>query len=225
MGLNSKEQNTINTRYPRCDGVQESGDVVFAFPTGKYKGDPVATCSTLQVIYDHLKSATAFDPSAVFGRRCIVAYRHSGEEQTKKDCSPAWNEHYVNIPWPFLAISEQPLECATHELAHPFVDLIRRQYDIGNKSNRFGCWVEGLCDFLRIGGFTPIGQSQEARTREALYKAAAIAKKGDSYHDPAGRLVQAMREQKLDPDSHVDVRKFLATSLPIGLSKLYGHVP
>jgi hypothetical protein len=214
--LSPKEQEVWEGRYRCCDRMASSRDIVFVFPSAQFQKPPSKTIEALQGMYDHLKAATGVDPTQDFKSRCVVGYRHPIDEGGE-DCCPGWGDHWVNVPWSYLKKVDQPEECCTHELSHPFVELL-----IAKPDEKL--WTEGLCDFLRIGVFAAIGLKPEVCKRTAEYCAAAN-NEGDRYHDPAGRLLKAMLRQGFDPCQAKDVGIFLKSVLPQGLTTLFGCVP
>lgn len=222
MALNVAEQSTLSYRFNRCDGFVQRADVVFAYPKADFKGGPETVADALQAIADYYKAATGVDPTAKFASRCVVAYRHREKERGQRECCPGWGPNWVNIPWSFLSNINQPLECATHEIAHPFVELL---LPAGDRA----MWTEGLCDFLRVGGFAKAGNPLEGRKREMYYIAASAGRNGehlhDTYHAPAGRLLKSMRAIGLDPTKASDVRLTLENAVKSGFTIEYGPVP
>jgi len=137
--MNQKEENTIK-RYKYCNNIQEREDLIFIYPS-EFSKDSNVIANELQKGVDWLKKITSIDPTTIFGQRVIIAYRHPNDECGGKQ-QPIWTKNRISIPWKYLIKPDEPLDCCTHELVHPF-------FRCSPINSRNEGWGEGFCEFIR----------------------------------------------------------------------------
>lgn len=196
MGLSATEEKCWRKRYNSCDGIVVTKSLVFVFPKadfppgGKNGRDPHAICQDLQKCWDHLQCILEVDPvSDKYGTRIVVGYRDPRDEGGA-DCNAGFELEdvgsgekcpYINIPWGYRDRINEPVECCSHEMVHPFV-ASKPLADMSEK------WVEGVCDFLRVPLLRVVAREKEANDWEVKFLNSAW-KTANSYHDHAGRLL------------------------------------
>lgn len=213
-GLHPEEQLCWQQRYSRCQHVETAKDAVFVHPDHQtFGGGRGRRCvADLQAAIDFLKRVTRYEPTKHFRQRVVVGYRHPLDEPGGRGCSPGWMPHWVNIPWGYLGRPDEPQDCCSHELVHPFFYM--SPLDRGD--NRV--WGDGFCDFLRGFVLRAIGRTQAGEERLQRMRASAC-KKGDAYHDPAGQLI-LYAEGCGDPRRETVLQKALRELAAHDLNKL-----
>lgn len=191
--MNTKEE-TDKKRYSHCNNSEEREDLIFLFPD-EFNKDPIVTADKMQKIVDFLKGITDLDPTKFFEQRVVVGYRHFDDENKYKK-NPIWTPHRISIPWQydkkepdesldFYNSEEQPLDCCTHELVHPFFRCSSLR-----KKNKV--WEEPFREFLRGPLKTVVGLGGDEWWKGLIENA---QKKLNSYRNPAGQFVLKAYEE------------------------------
>jgi hypothetical protein len=211
-----RENSCWEARFPRCNGVERSKDLVFVYPRGLFRRDPAQVVKTLQRGWDLLRDMTGIDPGKIFGQRIVVGYYDPSDLKNNhpfiffatEDATPRgfpgefWQS--INIPWEYLPKLTEPEGCMTHEMVHPFIHVKPLRTNANAKE-----WVEGACDFLRLPVYYTVGQPHAAEKSYKLYRSLAWKPGASYYHDHAGRLIEWTKRQGVDCRRPSQLKKIL----------------
>ena len=197
-----KEESCWKLRYGHCDGIERSDDLVLVFPSDQFKRSPALVVKKLQSSWDLLREMTGIDPRKHFGQRVVIGYRHRSDEGGQ-DCLPGWIAQSgwtygfsgeiwpcINVPWYYLKARDEPEECLTVELVHPFLAAKRPLHG--------GMWDEAICEFLSLPLCDAAGLTKVRDHRYRLYRRSAWRSETWIFQDYTGRLIRWCERNNLN---------------------------